>query len=99
MRVRSDAQTEAHVRPRLDELAFAQQPGSDMRPYDRLIGAALAGDRWLFARQETIEAAWRVVDPILDDVVPVQIYARGTWGPKGADALLGTDDTWHDPLG
>ena len=85
-------------RPEVHELAFAQQPGSDMRPYDRLIGAALAGDRWLFARQETIEAAWRVVDPILDDVVPVQTYARGTWGPKDADALLGTDDTWHDPV-
>ena len=40
-----------------------------------------------------------MVDPILDDVVPVQIYARGTWGPKDADALLGTDDTWHDPVG
>ena len=38
-----------------------------MRPYDRLIGAALDGDRWLFARQETVEAAWRVVDPVLGD--------------------------------
>ena len=43
--------------PQAEELAFAQQPGSDIRPYDRLIGAALDGDRWLFARQDTVEAA------------------------------------------
>jgi glucose-6-phosphate 1-dehydrogenase len=69
------------------ELAFAEAPGADMRPYDRLIGAALAGERWLFARQDTVEAAWRVVDPVLGDVVPVQPYARGTW-PREADRLL-----------
>ena len=52
-----------------------------MRPYDRLIGAALDGDRWLFARQDTVEAAWEVVDPVLGDVGPVHPYARGSWGP------------------
>src|SRR6266542_1983061 len=82
-----------------EELAFAQQPGSDMRPYDRLIGAALHGDRWLFARQDTVEAAWRVVDPVLGDVVPVQPYARDSWGPKEADRLLPNGDTWRDPVG
>ena len=59
-----------------------------MRPYDRLIGAALTGERWLFAQQQTVEAAWRVVDPVLGRVVPVQPYARGSWGPKDADRLL-----------
>ena len=59
-----------------------------MRPYDRLIGAALDGERWLFARQDTVEAAWRVVDPVLGDAVPVHPYARGSWGPKEADRLL-----------
>ena len=59
-----------------------------MRPYDRLIGAALDGDRWLFAQQNTVEAAWRVVDPILGDAVRVHPYAKGTWGPKEADRLL-----------
>ena len=73
---------------RREDSSFAQQPGSDMRPYDRLIGAALDGDRWLFARQDTVEAAWRVVDPVLGDVVPVHPYARGSWGPKEADRLL-----------
>jgi glucose-6-phosphate 1-dehydrogenase len=84
-------------RPQQEDLAFAAQPGGDMRPYDRLIGAALSGQRWLFARQDTVEAAWRVVDPVLGDVVPVHPYPRGSWGPKEADALLPDWDTWHDP--
>ncbi len=59
-----------------------------MRPYDRLIGAALDGDRWLFARQDTVEDAWQVVDPVLGDVVPVHPYARASWGPAEAVRLL-----------
>ena len=85
--------------PQAEELGFAQQPGSDIRPYDRLIGAALDGDRWLFARQDTVEAAWEIVDPVLGDVVPVHPYARGSWGPKEADRLLTDRETWHDPAG
>ncbi len=85
--------------PLAEQLAFAQRPGSDIRPYDRLIGSALDGERWLFARQDTVEAAWEIVDPVLDDVVGVHPYARGTWGPKEADRLLPGRDTWHDPAG
>jgi glucose-6-phosphate 1-dehydrogenase len=85
------------LEPQAEELGFAQQAGSDMRPYDRLIGAALDGDRWLFARQDTVEDAWRIVDPVLGDVTPVHPYGRGTWGPKEADRLLSDRDTWHDP--
>lgn len=80
-----------------EDLAFAQQPALDMRPYDRLLGAALGGDRWLFARQDTVEAAWRVVDPVLGDAVPVHPYPKGGWGPKEADGLLPDGGTWHDP--
>jgi glucose-6-phosphate 1-dehydrogenase len=83
--------------PQPETLTFAEQPSSDMRPYDRLIGAALAGDRGLFARQDTVEEAWRVVDPVLGDVVPVHSYAKDSWGPKEADALLTNGDTWDDP--
>ncbi|MDR2985459.1 MAG: glucose-6-phosphate dehydrogenase [Nocardiopsaceae bacterium] len=84
-------------RPQPEELSFMAQPGGDMRPYDRLIGAALSGERWLFARQDTVEAAWQVVDPILGDATPVHPYERGTWGPKEADSVLPDWDTWHDP--
>jgi glucose-6-phosphate 1-dehydrogenase len=85
--------------PLPEELAFAVQPGSDIRPYDRLIGAALDGDRWLFARQDTVEAMWAIVDPVLGDVTPVHPYARGSWGPKEADRLLTGRIAWHDPAG
>ena len=83
--------------PETQRLRFAEHPGSDMRPYDRLIGAALNGERWLFAQQDTVEAAWRVVNPVLGDTVPVHPYARASWGPPQADTLLPPDETWHDP--
>ena len=54
-----------------------------MRPYDRLIEAALDGNRLPFARQDAVEAAWRIVDPVLGDAVPVRQYTRGSWGPQG----------------
>jgi glucose-6-phosphate 1-dehydrogenase len=83
--------------PEAEELRFAEHPGSDILPYDRLIGAALSGQRWLFASQDTVEAAWRVVDPVLGDVVPVHPYARGSWGPAQAAGLLPAGEAWHDP--
>jgi glucose-6-phosphate 1-dehydrogenase len=83
--------------PEAEELTFAEHPGADMRPYDRLIGAALSGERWLFAQQDTVEASWRVVDPVIGDVVPVHPYARASWGPDQAADLLADGETWHDP--
>jgi glucose-6-phosphate 1-dehydrogenase len=85
--------------PQVQDLVFMQQPGDDMRPYDRLIGAALDGDRWLFARQDSVEAAWKVVDPVLGNATPVHPYAKGTWGPEEADRLLPDRDAWHDLAG
>jgi glucose-6-phosphate 1-dehydrogenase len=86
--------------PQLRELEYAGQVGAQMmRPYDRLIGAAINGERYLFARQDTVEAAWRVVQPVLGDVVPVQVYARSSWGPTRAAALVPPGETWHDPVG
>jgi glucose-6-phosphate 1-dehydrogenase len=84
--------------PEPQELTFAEHPGADMRPYDRLIGAALNGERWLFAAQDTVEAAWRVVDPVLGDTVPVFPYARGSWGPDQAATMLPPGETWHNPV-
>jgi glucose-6-phosphate 1-dehydrogenase len=84
--------------PEVQDLTFTQHPGADMRPYDRLIGAALNGERWLFAQQDTVEAAWRVVDPIVGDVGPVLPYARGSWGPD-ASSLLPPGETWYNPAG
>ena len=83
--------------PQTQELTFTEHPGADMRPYDRLIGAALGGERWLFAQQDTVEAAWAVVDPVLGDVGPLATYARGSWGPDSSP-LLPPGETWHDPV-
>jgi glucose-6-phosphate 1-dehydrogenase len=83
--------------PQLQDLSFAEEPGSDMRPYDRLIEAALDGNRLPFARQDAVEAAWRVVDPVLGDVVPIHRYPGGSWGPGEADKLLPDGACWHDP--
>ena len=86
--------------PQMEELTFAQRPGSDQRPYDQLIGAALDGERWMFARQDTVEAAWKVVDPVLaPGAVTVHPYPRGSWGPKEADSILPDGESWHDPTG
>lgn len=85
-------------KPEAQELTFAEHPGADMRPYDRLIGAALDGERWLFAQQDTVEACWRVVDPVLGSVTPVVSYPRGSWGPD-ASTLLPEGETWYDPAG
>jgi glucose-6-phosphate 1-dehydrogenase len=89
----------AGLEPIEENLTFSGEAGADQRPYDRLIGAALDGDRWLFADQDTVDAAWQVVDPVLGDVTPVHPYARGTWGPKEADRLLGGRDIWYNPAG
>jgi glucose-6-phosphate 1-dehydrogenase len=83
--------------PEVQDLTFIEHPGDDMRPYDRLIGAALGGQRWLFAQQDTVEAAWAVVDPVLGDVVPVAPYARGTWGADST-SLLPPGEAWYDPV-
>jgi glucose-6-phosphate 1-dehydrogenase len=83
--------------PQMEDLTFAEQGGADERPYDRLIGAAVDGDQALFAREDTVEDAWRVVEPILGDTVPLQRYQRGTWGPEEADRLLSPGQHWHVP--
>lgn len=62
--------------------------------YDRLLGDALRGDPSLFARQDGVMEAWRIVDKTLSGCRPVVPYGRGTWGPQEADSLLGSNWTW-----
>jgi glucose-6-phosphate 1-dehydrogenase len=79
------------------ELLAMQDPRCDMLPYERLIGDALRGDGSLFARQDAIEAQWRVVDPVLAAATPVKPYEAGTWGPSEAERLVGARGGWHAP--
>lgn len=79
------------------ELMASHHSGTERPPYQRLIGDAARGDQSLFAREDSVEAAWRIVDGILDDHVPVEAYEPGTWGPPSAERLLGAGEHWHDP--
>ncbi len=65
--------------------------------YERLIGAALRGDSSLFIRDDTVEAAWAVVEPALHDERPIALYDPGTWGPPAARAIVAGEEGWHDP--
>jgi glucose-6-phosphate 1-dehydrogenase len=78
------------------ELFASHQSGSERPPYQRLIGDAALGDQMLFAREDTVEAAWRIVGPVLDLADPPTSYQRGTWGPEAADALI-APGVWHAP--
>jgi len=67
-------------------------------PYERLLSEAMAGDGALFTREDAVEAAWAVVDPILDTELPVHAYAPGSWGPDAADALIAAHGGWQNPV-
>jgi glucose-6-phosphate 1-dehydrogenase len=79
------------------ELCVSDLDPDAMAPYDRLLGDALAGDASLFALEDTLEAAWEIVNPILGDVVPAQEYEPGTWGPPDAERLVEHIGGWHEP--
>ncbi|MEO6798085.1 MAG: glucose-6-phosphate dehydrogenase [Candidatus Dormibacter sp.] len=74
-----------------------EQPGEET-PYERLLADAMAGDGALFTREDTVEAAWAVVDPILVNHHRAYPYKPGSWGPKQADSLIAADGGWHDPV-
>ena len=72
------------------------QPGEET-PYERLLGDAMIGDGALFAREDAVESAWAVVDPILKKHHRTLPYKRHTWGPKAADLLIAPSGQWHNP--
>ncbi len=76
---------------------FEHALGSRRGPYERLLGDAIEGNPGRFAREDGVEAAWRVVQPLLDEPTPIQSYSRGSWGPPAADALASGLGGWHDP--
>ena len=79
------------------ELVARHHSGDEMSPYERLLSDAMREDASLFAREDSVEAAWRVVDPILGDVTPVYEYEPNTWGPAEADRIMEGDADWHNP--
>ena len=77
--------------------AVRNMAGDEVDAYERLLTDAMRGDATLFVREDAVEAAWKIVDPILDDVTPVHPYEPGTWGPRESDALITDFEGWRNP--
>jgi glucose-6-phosphate 1-dehydrogenase len=79
------------------ELLVVEEEPHEQAPYERLLADAMVGDGALFTREDTVEAAWSVVEPILVEHPPVIVYQPGTWGPSAADNFIGPDGGWSNP--
>jgi glucose-6-phosphate 1-dehydrogenase len=79
------------------ELIARHNSAAEKSPYERLLADAVRGDTSLFTQDDCVEAAWRVVDPVLKCGLPVIEYEPGTWGPAAAAAIVAGAETWHDP--
>ena len=79
------------------EMILTEQVADLMLPYQRLLWDAMRGLGELFGRDDIIDAQWRIIEPVLDDVTPVHRYAPGSWGPAEAEALIGPDGPWREP--
>jgi glucose-6-phosphate 1-dehydrogenase len=82
-----------------NEIVGSRHPtANEMGPYERLLGDAMAGDTTLFAREDYIEEAWRIVDSVLKAGTPVYEYEPKTWGPKEAEQQVTPPGGWHNPV-
>ena len=79
------------------ELILTERESVFMPPYQRLLGDAMHGIGDLFGRQDIVDAQWRIVEPVLDDVVLPVTHEQGNWGPEEANELIGPDGPWHNP--
>ena len=80
------------------ELMLTAQAASYRPPYQRLLGDAMQGNGELFGREDIVDAQWRIVEPILDNVTPLYTYDAGSWGPDEATQLIGADGPWRNPV-
>jgi glucose-6-phosphate 1-dehydrogenase len=80
------------------ELLLLNAQPNEEQPYERLLGDAMAGAGALFTREDTVEAAWAVVDPVLEVHGSAHPYPPGGWGPKHADRLIRPHGRWHNPV-
>jgi glucose-6-phosphate 1-dehydrogenase len=78
-------------------MEFGEEGGEAATPYEVLLHAALVGDSTHFTRQDSVEATWRVVQPLLDSPPQVESYEPGSWGPAKADELARQFGGWHGP--
>ena len=82
-----------------DEMIVSRHPRADeMDAYERVLGDAMAGDATLFAREDYVEEAWRIVDPVLKEGTPVLEYDSNTWGPSKVDQNVSPPGGWQNPV-
>jgi glucose-6-phosphate 1-dehydrogenase len=82
-----------------DEMVVSQHPRADeMDAYERVLGDAMAGDATLFAREDYVEEAWRIVDPVLKANTPIKEYDPKTWGPSDVDQSVAPVGGWQNPI-
>jgi glucose-6-phosphate 1-dehydrogenase len=79
-------------------LAFHHPGKEEMDAYERLLGDAMKGDATLFAREDNVEEAWRIVEPVLKGDTPVYPYEPNTWGPREVDQKVSPGGGWHNPI-
>ena len=79
------------------DVEFSQQGGEGATPYEVLLDAAMRGDSTRFTRQDAVEEQWRIMQPLLDNLPPVQPYAPGSWGPEAGDQVPAEHGGWHGP--
>ena len=81
------------------EMIASRQPRADeMDAYERVLGDAMAGDATLFAREDYVEEAWRIVDPLLKEDTPVYEYEPNTWGPSKVVEKVSPTEGWQNPV-
>jgi len=86
------------IRGETVEMVASRHPRPDeMEAYERVLGDAMAGDATLFAREDYVEEAWRIVDPVLKASTPIYEYEKGTWGPREVDQKVSPPGGWHNP--
>ena len=78
-------------------MEFSQEGGEGPTPYEVLLHAAMVGDATRFTRQDSVEEAWRVLQPLLNSPPPVHDYKMGSWGPEAAEKLVAGHGCWHEP--
>ena len=78
-------------------LANSFPQDGEMDAYERVLGDAMKGDATLFARQDYVEEAWRIVDPVLKADTPVYSYEPSNWGPREVEEAVAPVGGWHNP--
>jgi glucose-6-phosphate 1-dehydrogenase len=90
-------QDETMAAKKVEIVASSHASPREMEAYERILGDALIGDATHFAREDYVEEAWRIVDPVLKEETPVYEYPKGSWGPSEVDHKVTPAEGWHNP--